>query len=251
MSDSYSGHGPSVQILDQVFARLGGSSIDPPPPAEPDLPGLAQMPPPPPLRGPGDLQAAHEWLIRERKRLEGYTQAQLVRLQREHGAVVQQNYLNEQSLILRSQEVARAEGLLANQHRALQERAAEVSRREQALAEQLARFYQTQEEVKTQDNLLTSLREEAAALQRSREASLADLEAIEQARKDQQEMRAKEQALLEARQAHLEARLSVAERAEADACRREAEFDELEARLVREFEERQASLKPREAECQE
>jgi hypothetical protein len=251
MSDGNTAQGPSVQIIDQVFAGLAGRSIDPPPPAEADPAALSQMPPPPPLRGPGDLQAAHEWLLRERKRLEGYTQVQLHRLQREHAAIVQQNYLNEQSLILRSQEIARAEGLLANQHQALQERTAEVARREQAVAEQLARSYQAQEAAQAQGNLLASLQEETAALQRSREAARADLEAMNQARKEQQEMRARENALLAVRQEQLEARLLAAERAEADACRRQAEFDELEARLLRECDERSPLLLQREADLEE
>jgi chromosome segregation ATPase len=218
MADWNAGPGPSTQVLDWLFSRLagGGPTVAPVVRAKVDDPGTSA--PPPAIRDAADLQAAADWLQRERKRLEGYTQVQLARLQSEHEELVRQNYLNEEALILRSQELSRTEEMLATQSRALQQQAEELSRREQALA---ARH---------------DLGAEAEALQQARAAAQADLEALAVTLTEQQASREKEQARLAARKAQLEARLQAAERAEAGAQRREAELDELEARLLREIE---------------
>src|SRR5262249_10688189 len=123
------------QALDWLFARLGGQGgADPAPPAEPwaDAPPARAGPPPPPrVHPPEDLKLASAWLQRERARLETYTRSQLARIQREHQAQVAQNYLNEQTLILRSQELTRKEELLVSRGRALQAQAQELAQREQ------------------------------------------------------------------------------------------------------------------------
>src|SRR5262245_25855917 len=105
---------PSTQIVDWLFSRIGGNGGDEPPPeSKPERSNdvsasLAAPPPnPPAVTSAADLQAAHEWVLRERKRLESYTEAQLRRLHGEHQAQLQQSYLNEQGLVLRCQEVSR------------------------------------------------------------------------------------------------------------------------------------------------
>src|SRR5688572_21077456 len=111
------------QALDWLFARLGGNGNVPPsglPIAResnerPDAPLDAEVAPTPEVGSPEELKAAAEWLRRERQRLEAYTRAQLGRIQQEHQALVGQNYLNEQTLILRSQDLARKEEVLLSQ----------------------------------------------------------------------------------------------------------------------------------------
>jgi chromosome segregation ATPase len=262
MFDPAAGVGSSTQILDWLFSRIGGSGGEPPIEGKPerandDPASLAAPPPAPPaLTGPADLQAAHEWLLRERKRLEAYTEAQLRRLHGEHQAMLQQNYLNDQGLVLRCQEVSRKEELLASQSRALQRQAEEVARREQALAEQLTQWWKAHEELANvqqlhanvaqeataQQAMLGSLQSEIAALQQSREAARADLEAMAVAIESQRDARAKHQALLTAQQAQLAGRLESADRAEAAASRRLAELEELEVRLYREISEQERQL---------
>src|SRR5262249_28870396 len=141
------GEAPSVhqQALDWLFARLGGQAgADPAPPAaEPWAdapPAEAEPAPAPEVHSPEDLKLASAWLQRERARLETYTRSQLARIQREHQAQVAQNYLNEQTLILRSQELTRKEELFVSRGRALQTQAQELAQREQALAGQLQQW---------------------------------------------------------------------------------------------------------------
>ena len=82
-------------------------------------------------------------------------------------------------------------------------------------------------------------------------AARLNLEALTTALAEQQAARAKEQILLNARRDQLEARLRTAERAEALAQRREAELDELEARLFQEVEGQRRQLDEREAKLAE
>src|SRR5262245_36355796 len=108
-----------TEAVDFLFSHFSGGPTGPPPlpglPSTPlgQAPDLASPEEPPALQKPGDLQAANDWLRRERHRLEAYTRTQLARLQREHQALVGQNYINEQTLILRSQEMSRKEDLLS------------------------------------------------------------------------------------------------------------------------------------------
>jgi hypothetical protein len=262
-SDDTPGPSSATRLTDWLFSRMVGDGRTPW--AAGPTPGVLVGPawadvgttqPPPAIPAGGDLRAAYEWLQRERRRLEGYTQSQLALLQREHQAMVQQSYLNEAALIARSQELGRQEEMLAAQSRALQQQALELSRREQGMAGQLDEWRRLQEELAANEQLssrarqdaeaqvaaLESLRAETASLQRAREAARADLEALAVALTRQREARAKEQALFAAGRAELEARLQAADRAEAAARRRQAEMDELEARLFAEIEEQHRLL---------
>ena len=96
----------------------------------------AGMEAPPEIKEASDLRAANEWLQREWDRLKQYTEIQLARIQRESQALLSQNHLNEQTMILGCQELSRKEELLARQSRALQQQAANLSQRETALTEQ-------------------------------------------------------------------------------------------------------------------
>ena len=185
MFDGNASPGPSTQLLDWMFVRMGGGG-EPPPPVEPAPQGPAEGQGPPAIRGPADLQAACAWLQRERERLAGYTRDQLARLQDEHEALIKHNYRNEQALILRCQELSRMEEQLASQSR------------------------------------------EVAA---------------------EREAHATEKALFAARVEQLERRVKAAERAEAAACRRAAEFDELESRLIAEIQVQQCERGPRAVEA--
>jgi hypothetical protein len=259
---------PHTEATDWVFTRLSGGGGQPAaptrpaerPPAAADIAALAETQPPP--GNPEDLQAAYEWLRRERKRLEAYTQAHLARLRSEHQALVAQNHLAEESLILRTQELNRQEELLAHRARAVQQQATELADREKALAGQLEHWWRAHEEfaavqeasasVRQQTDaqcaVLDALRAETAALQKSRESARVDLETLLAALGGQREARVQEQALLAARQAQWEQRLLDLDRAEAAAQRRVAELDDLEARLRQEFEaqERQVTAERQE-----
>src|SRR5215813_5205334 len=103
------------QVVDWLFARMGGDSGHAPLPAgQPRAEGPPEVAEtaPPEVRSADDLKLASDWLRRERRQLEAYTRAQLARIQEEHQAVVGQNYLHEQTLILRSQDLTRKEEML-------------------------------------------------------------------------------------------------------------------------------------------
>jgi hypothetical protein len=259
-----------LRALDCVFTQLGGN----PPPEPEDYAGssgqaapqqegaaagalpLSEVQPPPKVETQADLQAAYDWLLWERKRLEGYTNAQLTRIQNEHAAMIAKHYTNEQVMILRTQELANKEDFLTRQTRGLQQEALQLADREKALAEQREQLCKLHEEfaalresctgvrrdADVQQALLETLRLETVAVQRTREQAGQDLEAMEKRLQEQQAGRADEQALYAARQAQLDQRCDALEKAEDAAQRRLAELDELEARLRGEIGEREKQL---------
>jgi chromosome segregation ATPase len=248
-----------TQAIDWFFTLLGTpppQEQQPPPAPVPMEQKPSEPETPPAIQSADDLQAANEWLKRERARLQEYTETQLARIQREHQALVSQTYFNEQTMILNCQELSRKEELLARQSRALQQQAAELSQREQALAAQLEQWMQiqrevgdlsqvrvqTEQEAEQQRTLLEALRQEIAALQRSRESMHGELEAMAREMEQQREARAREQDRLRANQAQIEQRLRNLDRAEQAVQRRLVELDELEARLRLEFEEQERQL---------
>ena len=250
---------PPIQVIDWLFTHFN----DPPAsdasfaaaPAGPDAP---QWEPeaPPPLRDAGDLEAANDWLQRERTRLRQYTETLMARIRTEHQALVDQKYLNEQTRILGGQELTRKEELLARQSRALQQQALELSRREQALSGQLQQWSQARSELETlsQDRvrteqeteqlkaLLAGLRDETLALQKTREAAQNELEAMTRTFEEHREERARDLARTRANQEEMERRLRALDLAEQAAQRRVADLDDLEVRLREEFEEQERRL---------
>jgi chromosome segregation ATPase len=203
-----------------------------------------------------DLQAAYDWLLRERKRLDGYTNAQLAKIQNEHAAMITRHYTNEQVMILRSQELANKEDFLTRQTRGLQQQAQQLAERETALGEQREQLCKAHEEfaalqqsctgvrrdAEVQQALLDTLRMETGAVQRDREKTREDLEVMEKRLQEQREARASEQALYAARQSQLDQRFNALEKAEEAAQQRLAELDDLETRLRDEIEERETQL---------
>jgi len=258
---------PHLQALDRFFTRFGGGVPDAPsslevfPPVRAEGAGpsadLASAPAgPPEVRGPEDLEAAHRWLLQERRRLEAYTRSQLARMQEERQALVQQHSLNEQSLVLRSQELTRREEAVLAQGRALQQQGEDLSRREQALVGQLSQWWDAQQELAAlqeanqqvhQDtaahrSLLDTLRAEVAAVRQSQEAARAELENLLSEAEQQRQSRAREEEVLRERQAQLERRLREAERTELAGQQRLAELDDLEASLRKELETQERQL---------
>ncbi len=158
------------QALDWLFSRLGGSHDVPPsglPIAResderPEAPPDGEVPTAPEVRSADDLKAAADWLRRERHRLEAYTRAQLGRIQQEHQALVGQNYLNEQTLILRSQELARKEEVVLAQGRAVQQQAQELAQREKALSEQLRAWWEMSQQMAGLEEATAAAQQDAA-----------------------------------------------------------------------------------------
>jgi hypothetical protein len=254
-------------VLDSLFTDLADLDRAPAPAAFPGRETFAaepaegsgvadttEVPPPPPIETQADLQDAYE--LRERKRLEDYTKTQFTRLQSEHGAAITRNYLNEQALALRSQELRQQEQFLVQQSWALQQQARELAEREQALAgqrEQLCRDHEgaaaldetgtgVRRDTDQQRTLLETLRAETAALQSDRLRALEDLKTLEETARQQREARAKQEALLAARQAHLEQRLLALDKSEEAVQQRLAELDDLEACLRKELEAEERRL---------
>jgi len=207
---------------------------------------------------------AAEWLHRERQRLEAYTRSQLARIEQEHQAMVQQNYLNEQGLIFRAQELSRREEVLQAQGRGLQDQHRELARREQALAGQLQHWWEaneqlallqevnqtTREDTERMKSLRGALAGETAALQQAREAAAGELRNLLQAVEAAQQTRQKEEAVLKEQKTMLEQRIRQAERAAMASEQRQAELDDLEDRLRRELEEQEQDLRRRTRELQ-
>jgi hypothetical protein len=252
------------QAVDVLFAQLGGNG---PTSAEPPADvgrassavgaSLAESDPAPTIRGPEDLKSAAEWVQREKERLAAYTRAQIQRLQADHQVLISQSYLNEQTLILRSQELSRKEEWLVAQGRALKEQAEELSRREQSLAAQLNQWGGVRQEMASvkettrsveQDTaaevaLLDALRSETEALHHSREVARTEFEALMKAIQEQGETRAREDAIRRASQDQFEQRRLAADRQETAMRQRLAELDDLETRLRREFEEQERQIR--------
>src|SRR5262249_33103120 len=151
---------------------------------------------PPEVRGAEDLQAANEWLRQERRRVGGYTPAPLARIQNEQQAPLQQNYLNDQAPILRSQELARRGEMLLVQGRAVQQQSAELSRRESALASRLAEWGAAQQDHPStaQQQVVETLQSETVALQKAQQAAREELAGLLTAIEQQRESRAREEA---------------------------------------------------------
>jgi hypothetical protein len=141
MNAAGEGSGLHQEALDWLFTRLGGNPA--PEPAAGDAephPAATDCDEPeamPAIRSAEDLRVANEWLQRERQRLAAYTRAQMSRIQQEHQALIQQSYLNEQRLILRSQELARKEEAILAQGQAIQQQGADLMQLDMALVVKL------------------------------------------------------------------------------------------------------------------
>ena len=246
---------PPIQVIDWLFTHYNDQ---PAPLAAPSGDGALNWEPeaPPPIQDPADLRAANDWLLRERGRLRQYTETQLARIRTEHQSLVQQKYLNEQTMILGGQELTRKEELVTRQSRALQQQALELSRREQALCGQLEQWSQargeleslsevrvrTEQETEQMRALLGGLRDETLALQKARESTQAELEAMTRALDEHRDERAKDLARARSNQEEMERRLRALDLAEQAAQRRVAELDELEVQLREEFEDQERRL---------
>src|SRR5262249_576752 len=186
------GGGPGV-----VGSGLSVPAI-PTAPREPMM--LGELNPPPLVESEADLQAAYQWLLAERRRLESYTRVQFQRLQNEHQTLLSQSYSNEQRLVSSFQELSRQKEFLAHQTKILQRRGQELGEGETTLAQQMqhvctlqSNLDQMQEtsatvkrDVDTERQLLESLRTESAALQRAKESARQDLETVECALREHQ-----------------------------------------------------------------
>jgi hypothetical protein len=255
--------GQRTQVLDRLFSCLADAAAGHTPaggvgeecldPAAADAAEFANTQPPPLIENADDLRAAHEWLLRERQRLDVYTRDQLARVQQERQSFVQQTNLKEQALVLRMQEHNRREEMLVHQSGALRQRAEALAEQERKVAvhldamrngqaelEELRRVSAAlRQDVQGQRVLLQRLHTDAASVEREREAARADLAAREASLRGEKEAFA-------ARQERLNQRLQALDEADAAAGRRAAELEEMETRLRRDFqrqEEEQAQLR--------
>jgi chromosome segregation ATPase len=254
--------GVTPQAADYIFAQLSGegglmpgvwpSTLDQPaPPAS-----FEPEPPPEAISRNPELKAAYEWLGREKARLETYTRTQLARIQAQRRETMRQTHQDEQTMILRAQELNRREEFLAHQARRVQEQALQLEHREKALLYHLEQQRQGQEELLTaqktsedvrqeidgQRSLLEALRAETSALLAARDAAKGELAALEAAIPAHREAMARERAALAACREQAEQRVHVLDREEAAMQRRLTELDEWEAQLHQEIEEHERHL---------
>ena len=251
---------PRTHFVDTLFARLhderaGYATALPPGSGPPGQavdgpPSLAELQPPPTLKDPSDLVAAHEWLKAERARLEAYTHSQFAAIQQQHQALLAKQFRSEEALALRAQELNREMKFLASQSEALQWRARELAEREVALSAHMEKLARAEEEFlaiqQTGKNitlstaahrkLLEQLRADMAQLQAAGANARAEAAAFETALRERQEAWEKKHAALVARQEEMEQRYTALEKAEEASQRRLAELDELEELLRSEYE---------------
>jgi hypothetical protein len=268
MQGSGSPRRPDAQFIDWLFSQLPG--VDPgygeaapglavtSPTFSPHLDGQtgpaaiaswAGPQPPPALKDSSDLQAAYQWLLIEKQRLDEYTRIQFNALRQQHQAVLTKHFRSEEALALRSQELNREIQFLASQTAAFQKRAQELVEREMLLASQMERLSQAQKELlaieqtgesgrqetEEQQARLEKLRSETAQLQSVEASARVEFSSFETGLRDRQKAWEQKQEEIRVRLAQMEERYLALERAEAAAQRRLAELDELEQRLQREF----------------
>jgi chromosome segregation ATPase len=235
----------------------------------------AEAPPPPAVFQQPELRTEYEWLQEERRRLEASTRTQFAMLRKTHEASLASHYENAQKVTLHCQEVNRQMRLLASHREALQareeqltERETAVSTREAQLAEaqkQLAELAQNREQIKHEleafRQALEPLRAEKSRLEeevhttRSRvddeiQAALGELAVHEEEVAKRKRAWEDEQAKLATGRKHMEQRYLALEKAEETLERRTRELDELEARVRREFSEREEELAKQQEQAQ-
>jgi DNA repair exonuclease SbcCD ATPase subunit len=264
---------PRTQCLDSLFAQMAGESLSgarspsrhvngPRFPEsfttnERSAPALdAPTKPPPELKSPNDLSAAHQWLQNERARLEDYTRQQMARIQQQHQALLAKEYSIEEALVVRSQELNREVQFLASQAQVLQARARQLTEREAALADQMGKLSRAQEEflviqqtsndmqkdTEVQHAYLEGLLAETALLQAQEASVRGKFATCEAELKERQQAWEQRQIELDERQIEIEERYVALERAEQAVQRRMAELDEMEDRLQQEVETQEKQL---------
>ncbi len=230
---------PAVDCLFVQMAEGNGAGrsvvpraeLRPPPTQEPP----ADWPDPPAdLENIPELREAYRWLQGERRRLEEYTRTQFAAIQQRHQAILAQHFRNEENLALRTQELNREMTFLAAQTKIIQERAAELAQREQALAEREAQMRLHH------DSAPPPLAE--SDWPADAEAAPNELAEVANALKEHQAIWESKQAAIAGRLAQMEQRYLALEQAEEAARRRMAELDELENRLMQEFEKQEREL---------
>ena len=215
----------STHALDCLFSRLAGNDEPLAVPADAsDAGDFAEVQSPPKIETAEDVRAAHEWLLRERRRLDQYTRSQLARIQQEHQAFVRQTYLKEQTLVFRTQELNRKEEMISHQDGVLRRQADALAERERKLAPYLDPLWKGQEE-------LAELRRVSTGLRQDTQGQQAFLDKLRREAASLQQWRAASEVECAARAAQMNQRLLDLERAEAAVGRRQAELTELETRL--------------------
>ncbi len=218
--------------------------------------GLLWPSPPPPLKGPEDLQAAYEWLKNERGRLEAYTRSQFETIRRQNQAIMEKHFRSEEVLAVRSQELNREMQFLATQTEALRRQSSDLAERERALAAQVEKLSQAQEDliatqqanqslqdnVSRQRSVLENLRRETAELQSFDASEHAKLDSLETVLRQRQQEWEQKQRELTARQGEMEKRFSALQKDESAVERRMRELDEWESRLRDELEQWEREL---------
>jgi DNA repair exonuclease SbcCD ATPase subunit len=218
---------------------------------------LAAPPQPPPtLDSPAGVQAAYEWFLAERARMEEYTRFQFAAVQEHQQADLARHYRNEQALAARTQDLNRELQFLATQSQTLQARARELAQWESALSAQAHKLTRAhdellqihkssaniQQDTEAQQAKLEQMRAEMAQLQTAQAAARATFASFDTVLAERQQAWEKKQAELAARQTAMEQRYEALEQAEAAAKRRLAELDDLEDHLRQEFESQQRQL---------
>jgi DNA repair exonuclease SbcCD ATPase subunit len=273
MATANGAYASSAQFIDWLFAQLPGMPGQGPamtatgplfdssgfPGERPDMggpPAMVWPQAPPSIESSADVQAAHEWLQAERRRLDSYTRSQFEMIRQQHQTLLTKHFRSEETLALRAQELNREMQFLAAQSEAFQKRAQELAEREKALASQVEKLARAHEDVldmqqnrerasqdtEAQRAYLASLKAETTDLQAAGEAARTEFASFEAALKERQQLWEKKQAEITARQAEMEQRYKALEKAEDSAARRLRELEELEDQLRDELEKQELQL---------
>ena len=223
-----------VPAVDFLFTHMGGGGAPAPVLAAAEKTPAA-VGPPPELKSPADWDAARQWLLREKQRLEEFTRQQFAALQAEHQRLLAQNYQNELALALRDRELNQRAELQSAQEAALGQRDRELVRRDAAAAERVRQ--------------VEFLKSEIERLQRDRDGLAAEVGSVrdlvgrvEAVLGPRRQDWAAALAAIERRQDELICRFEDLGREESLLQRRFTELHETEERVRRELEARERQL---------
>ncbi len=238
MATTNSSATPRLHQLDTMFALAADPSALPPAPVGAEsTPWLAAA----------EVRAEREWLGEERQRLDEFTQAQFVAIQKQREELAGQRGAIDKELIQQHQELNRQTKLIEARNGALDTRERHLADREASAAVHLDRVTRAEQELQhlrqlndamRQDNdaqklLLGQLRAETAQAREELRVARAEAAHLDHSLADRIRSLDEQQAHLLAQRQLLEARLRELHRGEEALERRAAELAEVEGHAYR------------------